>query len=547
MHVSAASSLLSTRIDMAVKVLARVGLLSLTISAIAAAILLSSSFVAVPAAFKASAAAVNFCGAAVASVLALATFACNQITLTETGRKWCAQFYLFRREYLQAEAEFREGLKIHPNSLPLQTSLGKLLISQKKYEEAEPELLKALALDPINLDLKFMLGIVAVELQKYDLAEEQLTHVTASSPNDYAAHFNLAAALYNQDKISQAEVYYKRARDLKPSDPGANHMLGACLSKQNKHREAVGYLEKAVNLKPEDPSLKVTLASTFILLKNYPLAETYLKEADSQAPSFKTAHLLGILLYEQKRYREAEEFLRSAIEHNETHADTLCPINLDLKFMLGTAAVELKKYDLAEAQLTYVAAHRPNDYAAHFNLALAFYNQDKIAEAAEHSKRAHDLNPLDPDANYMLGNCLFRHNKHAEAIPYLKEAIRLKPEDPNLKVLLVRVQIELGTILYGHKKYHEAEKLFRSAVEHNKTDADAHYSLGLAIRKQEGRSSEATSYFLKALELDPSDPTARAELSRILTKTNTSKRAVHGATAQTKFSPNTVKIVEDNR
>ena len=101
--------------------------------------------------------------------------------------------------------------------------------------------------------------------------------------------------------------------------------------------------------------------------------------------------------------------------------------------------------------------------------------------------------------------------------------------------------------MYEQKRYSEAEAFSKEAIEHNRTDADAHCLLGLAIRQQGRPTAEATPHFQEALKLDPSHQRASIELSPALKAVDTAQRAINVTAALGKLAINTAKIIARKR
>ncbi len=111
-----------------------------------------------------------------------------------------------------------------------------------------------------------------------------------------------------------------------------------------------------------------------------------------------------------------------------------------------------------------------NNYVAHMNLGLAFFQRDKTEEAIKHYFDALFLRPNADDACFYLG-------------------------------LAFGVQGNLN----------ESITFFRRAIEINPKFADAHYNLGVALARQ-GRLDEGIRHFTKALQIDPGLMEARKAL-----------------------------------
>src|SRR5579872_1504155 len=84
----------------------------------------------------------------------------------------------------------------------------------------------------------------------------------------------------------------------------------------------------------------------------------------------------------------------------------------------GLKAMEDRQYDVAAGLFTQAVAANPKDYAAHFNLALAYSLAGKDAQAVPEYKAVLELQPGLYQAQINLGISLLAVKDSAAAIPY---------------------------------------------------------------------------------------------------------------------------------
>ncbi len=101
----------------------------------------------------------------------------------------------------------------------------------------------------------------------------------------------------------------------------------------------------------------------------------------------------------------------------------------------GVKALDGKRYDAAVESFTQAVAADPKDYAARFQLALAYSLLGRNAEAVPHYKAALDLKPGLYESEINLGICLLRTRDPDGALPYLKSAVQQKATGVPTRVL----------------------------------------------------------------------------------------------------------------
>src|SRR5690242_8592974 len=95
----------------------------------------------------------------------------------------------------------------------------------------------------------------------------------------------------------------------------------------------------------------------------------------------------------------------------------------------GLKALEAKQYGQAAQLFAQAVQADPNDYAAHFHLALAYSLLSKDSEAIPEYQKTLDLKPGLYQAELNLGMLLVRQKRDAEAVPHLNAAAQAKPTE----------------------------------------------------------------------------------------------------------------------
>ncbi len=86
--------------------------------------------------------------------------------------------------------------------------------------------------------------------------------------------------------------------------------------------------------------------------------------------------------------------------------------------------------------------------------------------------------------------------------------------------------VNLGTIFYRQRKFAEAEKYYRAAVEVDATYPLAQFNLG-NLYDEQGRLGEAFDHYRRALSLNPKYADAHFNLALLCERTGDNLRAVH--------------------
>jgi tetratricopeptide (TPR) repeat protein len=123
---------------------------------------------------------------------------------------------------------------------------------------------------------------------------------------------------------------------------------------------------------------------------------------------------------------------RVALAQNQPQAAVAAPADENLK--KGTDLNAAKQYSQAEPVLRAAVAAHPENPDAHFQLAVALFEQGKIADAAKELDLAAPLQQgtqrQQADFDRYRGAVHVRQGKWSDAVPDLEKAIQLDPMQP---------------------------------------------------------------------------------------------------------------------
>jgi tetratricopeptide (TPR) repeat protein len=148
--------------------------------------------------------------------------------------------------------------------------------------------------------------------------------------------------------------------------------------------------------------------------------------------------------------------------------------------------------------------------------ALNMLETGKSKAAAE---KLDDYAENDADASYGLGVAYYQMGKPEKAIEAWEHAVALDSSDND-------ALYQLGQIYEEQHDLEKAEEAFIAMIENDPNDADAWYELGYLYSLIPDLKKDAELCFNTVLELEPGDPYAAFELSRLLAQQNKQKGAL---------------------
>jgi tetratricopeptide (TPR) repeat protein len=208
-------------------------------------------------------------------------------------------------------------------------------------------------------------------------------------------------------------------------------------------------------------------------------------------------------------------------------------IALALALTLGVTTFQRNaQYRTAKSIWADVVAKRPHNARGENNLALAFVDEGKTAEAIPHFLAALRLDPNEPIIRDDYASALLDLGQIDEAIAQLQETLRRSPDyAPARKTLGLVTQ---------HRFRADLERT-QAALAAHPDDPAAHIAFAQLLADV-GRRDEAITQYDQALRLDPSNASAHYNLANLLAEYGRDDEALSHYTAAARLAPNDPRI-----
>ncbi len=254
--------------------------------------------------------------------------------------------------------------------------------------------------------------------------------------------------------LAQAEQLVLRQIQLAPASPDARFLLGLILFREGRPKDSLAAYTAGAGLRTPSAADLATVASDYILLKDLPDAEKWLRYALTLTPADPHLwYLLGRTQYNEDRNADAV----ASLQHALRLAPPNSPQALRAQYNLGLAFERLG---------------RPADAIAAYRAAIA-------AQANQPEQ--------DPQPFLDLGTLLLAQNHPADALPLLDQAARLGPDNP----LVFQQQ---GLALEALNRLPEAVTALQRAAALAPDSEQPHFFLARILRRL-GRTSEANTEY----------------------------------------------------
>jgi len=430
-------------------------------------------------------------------------------------------------EISDAEAEYREAIRLDPHFADAWRNLGFLLWTQHRLEDSRQALEQAISLAPNDSFAHYYLGHVDLEAQRYAEAFRELKLSGVPWPAD--PDFLLQAArgqitLGDKDE-ARKNLHQAMTKPLRPDQTAQAASLSLAIGE---HDAAIGLLKTAIRSGSPEHSAwaQFDLALTYLLAGNYPQAveesQRSINLDHNQASESAAAwSLLGIAQARLARSDEAVQALRKAV--------TLDPGKEDNWLNLTRELMEASRYvDAISATQEGIAAN-PKSYALQLRLGAAQLAAGKYPEAEGSFRSVVNAGDPLPTSYVGLAQVLLREGRPEDAA-----AVLLKAQQKIGKQFLL--SYFLGLSLDRSGKRQEAAAAFREAIRINPDSSEAHLGLGKS-ELAAGQIREAIDELQEALRLSPGNLPARRLLSQAYRRMGDTKRAEEYAQTSSERPP----------
>jgi cytochrome c-type biogenesis protein CcmH/NrfG len=181
---------------------------------------------------------------------------------------------LYEQErYAEAEAAYREAIRLDPGGACYYAWLAGCLIAQERYAEGEVSAREAIRLDPGDDFHHAQLGFSLQAQERYAEAEAAFREAARLDPDCAALHTFIGAELALQGKHAAAEAELRESLRLDPGSDETWGGLGEALCQQGKFTEALSAYWEAIQLAPEETGYLIEANEVYVQLKQHGLPQ----------------------------------------------------------------------------------------------------------------------------------------------------------------------------------------------------------------------------------------------------------------------------------
>ena len=380
-----------------------------------------------------------------------------------------------QKPYQDAEGEFRQMVKAHPQSDPKfllngdSASFAKIRYIIELYERAvqsDPQyddaaynlgnVYKDLGLFPDaisyyqktierNKDYKdayFNLGVLYRDRGEPKKAIETFNNLIAIDPDREISYENIIVAynkalregganlLYERARSQTIEAYHNLLAKKKGRDAYTYFKMGYVYNDMKKYEKAIQAYEMALSINPNYVDALYNLGNTYEELGESPKALESYKKIISISPRYAKAFLnMGVIYSQQGQYQQAEEAFRKAAELPPPPANAY----FNLGYIYEVRGEGAKAIEAYKKTIEIDSKHAE----AYYNMGNVYVGLGVFDKALESYEQTLQINPKHLNAMVNASLISFQLGNYKNAVFYCDQAVRLgyQPEDDYLKAL----------------------------------------------------------------------------------------------------------------
>lgn len=320
-----------------------------------------------------------------------------------------------------AEKLMQKALQCDPRRPDIHGNLANLYASMGRLPEAEAEYRQALRVEPRFRPARLGLARALLELGLADGACDEAMMLVNADANDAEAWNVMGSARRLQGRPADAEQAFRRALSIAPTYVAARHNLGALLASQSRAEEALAELDAAAASGLDGPEIAHNRAAACMAMGRLDDAESLLRSALAKLPASVPLHMLLARIRYMRGDPKFADHMHSALQTKPQDAALRAGL---AQLLRGAGDVDSAARVLASG----IETARP-DPRLLAEMSVLMQDRGEFEEALRFAQRAVSAQPGDPSLNDLVIRSLLSLGRGAEAMPLIESARRDRPLD----------------------------------------------------------------------------------------------------------------------
>ena len=410
-----------------------------------------------------------------------------------------------------SEIAAEQGIKIHPNAVPLQLKYAQILINKGLYEKSLNFLQTAEQVDSNNPDVHLLKGSAQMVIGKETDALMSFRKAIKYAGSEVDEILYQIGSIYAQiGNIGKAIYYFEKTIHVNPSNDLALYDLGFFYDQENKLNKSIEFYNKYLDIDPFNQYVWFNLGTVYNKIENHKKAiEAYEFAYALNGKFYMALFNIGNALANSEKYNEAidkyNEFLECEPENDEAYC------------YIGECYLNIEEYKKSEYYYNRAIEINKDNDTAWFGIGLIYWIGQNFEASINHVKKAIKLSKQNSEYFLTLGKIYKDFNDKTNAVLAIKKAARIEPENNEIWLTWTDLYLKF-------EEPENARRILRKGIKSN-SNAILKYRLVALLLAQKQRK-EAYEILSIALIQDYDQVEFLFELNPNLRKSNKLKKTI---------------------
>ncbi len=322
-----------------------------------------------------------------------------------------------------SEIAAKQGIRIHPNAIPLQLKYAQILISKGSYAKSLSYLKTAEQVDSTNPDVHLLKGSAQMIMGNETDALLSFRTAIKYAGADVDEILYQIGSVYGQiGNFRKAVKYLDKAVQANPKNESALYDLGFYFDQDNQLHKSIEFYNRYLDIDPFNQYVWFNLGSVYNKTENHKQAIEAFEFAYALNDKFYMALFnIGNALANAEKFNEAIEKYHEFLAHEPENDEAYCYI--------GECYLNTEDYSKSKNNYLKAIELNKNNDTAWFGVGLIYWIEQNFEKSIYHVKKAIKLDDENSEYWLTLGKISKDSGEKNKAIYALKNAIRREPEN----------------------------------------------------------------------------------------------------------------------
>ncbi len=377
-----------------------------------------------------------------------------------------ADYYFTQMNNKPAYEAIENGLKIHPESIDLKSSMIQLLMEDEEYEQAE-KIIRTLEENPEHSPILFGAQLILAQNDDAEETEKRLNTYVELYP-EKNSYIDAAYVYLDYNYYEEALKWLRQAETLYPDeeDMGENSLIAECYSELGETERSIRLYNKLLDKDPYNSQAWVGLSRAYFSANNYEKA----LEACEFVQTINPGDLMNDVKIATCYYRLGNNEKAYKLFHDMYQSDKCTELS---SFFCGLCLASAEKYEEAIPyileSLKLGGEYSSQSFEAYQYLSLCYYNTKDFKKAMKYNEMAQNEDPANQEIKVDKAKILYALGREEEAFDNFKEIIHDTSDIP--------IIVDIVNFCASNNEFTNAIQLFDTIKESDPVDKKRIYYL----------------------------------------------------------------------